>query len=90
MSKRRWDRLPPDDQSLLRAVAAESTTIMETLWRDREAAAEQRVRAAGVTVTEPSDRAAFERLMQPVWERFLSTPALRRLAQDIQSLGEAT
>lgn len=90
MSKRRWDRIAAEDQTLLREVAQQSMTVMETLWREREAAAERRVREAGVTVTEPTERAAFERLMQPVWTRFLSTPALLRLAQDIQALGETT
>jgi TRAP-type C4-dicarboxylate transport system substrate-binding protein len=89
MSKRRWDRLPTEDQAVLRAVAAESTGVMEQLWTEREAGAEQRVRASGVTVTDPSDRPAFERLMEPVWARFLSTPALRRLAEDFQAMGEA-
>lgn len=88
ISKRRWDALAQDDQQLLRATARESVAEMERLWREREVQAQARVRASGVVVTEPQDRAAFEAAMIPVWERFLSTPALRRLAQDIQAMGE--
>jgi tripartite ATP-independent transporter DctP family solute receptor len=89
MSRRRWDTLASSDQALLRDTARESVAVMERLWRERETQSEARVRAAGVTVTEPQDRAAFEAAMAPVWERFLSTPSLRRLAEDIQAMGES-
>lgn len=89
ISKRRWDALAPDDQMLLKTTARESVAVMEKLWQAREMQSEARVRASGVIVTQPADRAAFEAAMLPVWERFLSTPALRRLAQDVQSLGES-
>jgi tripartite ATP-independent transporter DctP family solute receptor len=89
MSKRRWDNLSTDDQALIKAVALESTAIMEELWRERELASERRVREAGVVVTEPQDRPAFEQLMEPVWARFLSSPALLRLTEDIQAVGSA-
>lgn len=87
ISRRRWDALTAADQSLLMTTARESVAVMEGLWRTREMQAQARVRAKGVTVIEPDDRPAFEAAMIPVWERFLATPALRRLAQDVQSMG---
>jgi tripartite ATP-independent transporter DctP family solute receptor len=89
MSLRRWRKFNADDQALLVAVARESVAVMNALWRERETQSEARVRASDVTVTEPHERAAFEAAMAPVWERFLTTPALRRLAQDFQAAGDS-
>lgn len=89
MSLRRWARLSDDDKQVLRSTARESVAVMQRLWAERETQSQARVRASGVIVTEPSDRAGFEAAMAPVWERFVSTPALRRLVEDIQSMGDA-
>jgi hypothetical protein len=35
------------------------------------------------------DIAAFQRLLEPVWERFLVTPELRQLAEDMRALAPA-
>ncbi len=36
-SKRQWDKLPPDDQKILREAARESVPYMRKLWDEREA-----------------------------------------------------
>lgn len=87
MSRRRWERFSPGDQALIRTTATDSVAIMAELWAAREQASEARVRAAGITVTSPADRGAFEALMEPVWDRFLGKPALRRLAEDLRASG---
>lgn len=87
VSKRRWDRLDSDTQNLLRATALESVPVMSALWAQREAASNARLLDSGVTFVEDIDRAAFETAVAPVWDRFLSTPALRALAADIRAMG---
>jgi tripartite ATP-independent transporter DctP family solute receptor len=90
VSKRRWDKLAPDTQVLLRQVAKESVAEMQRLWALREAASEERLRKAGVTFVDDVDRPAFEAAVAPVWDRFLSTPQLRQLAKSIRALGPAS
>ncbi len=83
MSARRWNKLTPEDQALVQQAAADSVPYMRTLWDARERASETLVRAAGVTIIEDVDAPAFQARVQSVWDRFLTTPALRRLAEDI-------
>lgn len=87
MSARRWEKLGEDDRAIVRQAAAESVPFMRTLWDAREAASEEKLRAAGITIVEDVDMAAFQARVQPVWDRFLDTPALRRLADDILAVG---
>ena len=85
MSAKRWDTLSADDQDLVRVCARDSVPYMRELWDARVAASKQILLDAGVIVTEP-DIAPFEELMQPVWSTYLTTPALRRLAEDIRQV----
>jgi tripartite ATP-independent transporter DctP family solute receptor len=87
ISKRRWDRLDQESQTLIRNTAKESVLEMQRLWSQREMAAMERLRANGVEIIDDIDRAAFERAVSPVIDRFLSTPVLRKLADDIRGVG---
>lgn len=88
MAAHRWSRLDPADQALLRETARASVPVMRAAWDRREAEAIARLRAAGVTLVSSVDidRAAFRARIEPVWRRFLTTEALRRLATDIRAL----
>jgi tripartite ATP-independent transporter DctP family solute receptor len=87
MSLHRWRKLSTAHQEAILAAAADSVVVMQRLWTEREAASERRIREAGVIVSEPEDRTVFERAMEPVWANFLTTPALRRLADDVRDQG---
>jgi tripartite ATP-independent transporter DctP family solute receptor len=89
VSRYRWEKLSANEQALLQQAAAESVAVMQTLWDAREMAARERLIKAGVQVAQSIDRAAFETLVTPVWDKFLTTPALRTLANDIRAMGEA-
>jgi tripartite ATP-independent transporter DctP family solute receptor len=89
MSSRRWNKLAPHDQSLVQQAAADSVPYMRALWDARERASEALLRAADVTIIEDVDTAAFQERVQPVWDRFLVTPALRQLAEDVVNTGDA-
>ncbi|MCG8442849.1 MAG: TRAP transporter substrate-binding protein, partial [Caulobacterales bacterium] len=85
-SKRRWDTLSEEDRAVIRSAARDSVPVMRGLWDARVSASTEIVTASGVAVIEDVDQAAFAALMEPVWDRFLTTPALRRLAEDILAL----
>lgn len=86
-SQRRFDALPGEQQVELQAAARESVNYMRELWDRRVEASQKRVLAAGVDLTDDVDHEAFAARMLPVWDRFLTTPALRALAEDIRRLG---
>jgi tripartite ATP-independent transporter DctP family solute receptor len=88
MSAKRWKRLAQADRDLVLACARDSVPVMRSLWDAREAEAETRLRAAGVEVFEP-DLSPFRERVAPVWDRFLSTPALRALADAIMAMEAA-
>jgi tripartite ATP-independent transporter DctP family solute receptor len=86
VSKRRWDRLPPQSQTVLRETAKESVGVMSALWAEREKASEARLRANNVTFVEDIDRPAFQAAVKPVWDRFLNTPQLKSLAAAVLAM----
>jgi tripartite ATP-independent transporter DctP family solute receptor len=90
MSKSRWDRLPADDQDLIRACARESVPHMRALWDARVESARQRVLAAGIEANEVDDQSAFADLMRPVWDQFAVTPEQQALVEEILALGETS
>lgn len=85
-STRSWNKLNAEQQDILRSSAIETVEYMRGLWNQRVAVSRQRVLDSGVEVVEAVDHAAFEQRMLPVWDRFLTTPTLRGLADDIRGL----
>lgn len=85
MSARRWAKLSDEDRALIRQCAKESVPVMRAIWDARVADAHETVMAAGVTVIEP-DTAPFREASRPVWDRYLTTPNLRALADQISEV----
>ncbi|GAA0483664.1 TRAP transporter substrate-binding protein [Parasphingorhabdus litoris] len=85
VSGRSWAKLSEDDRTLIRQSAKESVPLMRTLWDQRTNDAKTRLAEAGVTVIEPDFR-AFSEKVQPVWDKFLATPHLRKLAEDMVAI----
>src|SRR5690606_34122771 len=85
-SAKTWARLDERQQQHLQAAVDESVLVMRKLWHHRVEDARARMLAAGIEVVEQVDHDAFAARMSAVWERFLVTPELRRLAQDIAAL----
>jgi TRAP-type C4-dicarboxylate transport system substrate-binding protein len=87
MSLHSWNRLDAADQALVRQAARASVPAMRAMWDERVAQSRERVLAAGtVAVNDDVDIPAFQRQLEPVWERFLTTPELRQLADDIRAM----
>jgi tripartite ATP-independent transporter DctP family solute receptor len=70
MSKKTWDRMPPDLQKILLDTAMEVAKVQRQLNRGQEEKQLGELRAKGMTVIEHPDRAAFREAMKPVFEQF--------------------
>ena len=70
MSKKTWDRMPPDIQKVLLDTAVEVAKYQRELIREQEQRQLGELKAKGMTVIEKPDRAAFREAMKPVFEQF--------------------
>lgn len=85
-SKVVWDKLPKADQDMIRAAAKESVAVERKKWDEQEAKSLAAVKAGGAEIVEV-DKKSFQAAMGPVYDKFISTPDLKRLvkaAQDTQ------
>jgi tripartite ATP-independent transporter DctP family solute receptor len=85
MSAKRWAKLAPDDQALVRQCARDSVPIMRDVWDARVARSREIVMETGVQLIEP-DITPFRERVRPVWERYLDTPELRSLASRMEAV----
>jgi len=83
-SKRNFDRLPRADQDLVRQCAKESVPVMREKWVAMEFDARRQVEAGGAQVYE-ADKAAFSRLVQPVYDQFVRDARLKALVDRIRA-----
>jgi TRAP-type C4-dicarboxylate transport system substrate-binding protein len=58
---------------------------MRKLWDEKETASRERVQAAGAQVIEV-EKKAFRDAMNPVYDRFITDPALKAMIRSIQSI----
>lgn len=70
MSKKTWDRMPPDIQKVMLDTALEVANFQRGLIREQEEKQLGELKAKGMTVIENPDRAAFREAMKPVFEQF--------------------
>ena len=70
MSKKTWDALSPADQGLVKKFAREAQMEERVLWQKYEKDAMDKARAAGITITEISDKKAFQDAVKPVWDKY--------------------
>ena len=86
MSMRRWRKLSDADQALMTEAARASVPVMRALWDERVKASQAKLLQAGVILNEIEDKAPFQALMQPVYDRFVSAD-LRPLVDEIANMG---
>lgn len=86
MAKSSWDKLTAEEQEIVRQAAKESVPFNRAAWAAREKESEEKVLAAGVEVVRDIDKAPFVAAMGPVYEKYASTPELRKLVEDIQAV----
>lgn len=68
-SKKRWDGLSEEDQSLVARAAKESVPHQRRLWEAKAADSIGRAREAGCTIVTDVDKAPFARAMKAVYEK---------------------
>ncbi|GAA3874178.1 TRAP transporter substrate-binding protein [Celeribacter arenosi] len=85
MSKLTWDKLSADDQAAVKAAAKASVPVMRDMWAAREAASEEKVRAAGVEIITDIDKTPFIEAMVPVYQKYVTTDKLKDLVTRIQA-----
>ncbi len=83
MSKVIWDKLPPAEQAMVRAAAKESVAFQRQKWDEQEAKSLANVKAAGAEIVEV-DKSSFQAAMAPVYEKFMTTPEMKRLVKAAQ------
>jgi tripartite ATP-independent transporter DctP family solute receptor len=83
MSKMVFDKLPKADQDLFRATAKESVAFQRKKWDEQEAKSLAVVKAGGAEIVEV-DKPSFQAVMGPVYDKFITTPDLKRLVKTIQ------
>ncbi|TGP18154.1 MULTISPECIES: TRAP transporter substrate-binding protein [unclassified Mesorhizobium] len=84
MAKASWDKLSPEDQTIVRQAAKDSVVKMRELWDAQEKKSRDIVEKAGVKVSE-IDKQPLIDAMKPVYDKYLSTPELKDLAARIQA-----
>jgi TRAP-type transport system periplasmic protein len=70
LSKKSWDRMPPDIQKLLLDTAIEVARVQRQLNRTQEQKQIGELKTKGMIIIEEPDRAAFREAMKPVFEQY--------------------
>ncbi|WP_038206094.1 TRAP transporter substrate-binding protein [Xenophilus azovorans] len=84
ISKVIFDKMSKADQDLFRQTAKESVAFQRQKWDEQEAKALDIVVKAGSTIVKDVDKASFKAVMQPVYDKFITTPDLKRLVKAVQ------
>jgi len=83
MSKLVWDKLPKAEQDMIRAAAKESVPFERQKWDEQEAKSLANVKAQGAEIVEV-DKKSFQAVMGSVYDKFMTTPEMKRLVKTIQ------
>lgn len=84
ISKKVFDGMSPADQALFRETAKQSVTFQRQKWDEQESKALDIVVKGGAQIVKDVDKASFKAAMQPVYEKFISSPDLKRLVKAVQ------
>ncbi|MBE7416952.1 MAG: TRAP transporter substrate-binding protein [Ideonella sp.] len=83
MSKIVWDKLPKAEQEMIRAAAKESVPFQRQKWDEQETKSLAHVKAQGAQIVEV-DKKGFQAVMGPVYDKFMTTPDMKRLVKAAQ------
>ena len=83
MSKVVFDKLPKAEQDMVRAAAKASVKFQRQKWDEQEAKSLANVKAAGAEIVEV-DKKSFQAVMGPVYDKFMTTPDMKRLVKSVQ------
>jgi tripartite ATP-independent transporter DctP family solute receptor len=83
-SKKSWNALAPDDQTLIKKFAREAQLEERGLWVEYEKKALDKARAAGVQIVEIADKKPFRDAVKPVWDKY--APSFSAMIQRIEAV----
>jgi tripartite ATP-independent transporter DctP family solute receptor len=86
MSMRAWQSLSPEDQTIFRKAARESSQHMRSLWLGLEANSRQQARTNGNTIIDNFDRKPFEKAMNSIYTSAVTDPDLTQLIERIRKV----
>ena len=84
-SKRVWDRLAAEDREIIRQAARDSVPYFRKLLDEQEAAARNTLAAEGVQFVTDVDKAAFVRLLMPLYPKLVTAPHHRDLIEQVRA-----
>jgi tripartite ATP-independent transporter DctP family solute receptor len=84
-SKKIWETLTPQEQAAIRKAAKDSVPYYQKLWEAKERDARADILKAGVKIVPASeiDRKSFVDAEKPVWDKYMTTPEIRNVVQEI-------
>jgi tripartite ATP-independent transporter DctP family solute receptor len=85
MSRRAWDELSPQERTIFRDAARESSKYIRAEWQSLEEQFRTQAAAGGVTISNP-DRKPFENATKPLRYEFHADPELGQLIDRIQAV----
>lgn len=83
MSKVVYDKLTPAEQQMIRKAAKDSVAFQRKKWDEEEIKSLDVVKKGGAQIVDV-DKASFQAVMSPVYEKFMNTPDLKRLVKAVQ------
>ena len=83
MSKVIYDKLPPAEQQMIRKAAKDSVAFQRKKWDEEEIKSLEVVKKGGAQIVEV-DKASFQSVMAPVYDKFMNTPDLKRMVKAVQ------
>jgi tripartite ATP-independent transporter DctP family solute receptor len=86
MSPRAWADLSPEDRTIFRAAARESSKYMREQWLSWEERSQKQAMDAGVQVISTFDRKSFEDATKPILDEFRADPKFGPLIERIQAV----
>jgi tripartite ATP-independent transporter DctP family solute receptor len=65
-----WDKLSPDDQTLIKKAARDAQFDARDLWNKTEAEAMSKMKSAGIEIDAIEDKKPFRDAVKPVWDKY--------------------
>jgi tripartite ATP-independent transporter DctP family solute receptor len=84
-SKRTWQTLSKEDQSLILKLAKEAQQEQRKLWYEMEEKSIKQIKDAGVEIIQINDKKPFQDAVKPVWDKYgAQHAALIKRIQDVK------
>lgn len=84
-SKKVWDGLSRDDQTIIRAAAKESVPHMRKLWDEYEVSARKVVEASGAQIISDVDRQSFSDVLMPLYPMLVTDARLQDMVKRLRA-----